>query len=1011
MQYSINQIIKKSLSLITVLFVFFQLSAYDGMMLGEKKLRVAKTLWFDIIYPERCEETAAVLYAKADQIYFEVAEQYGLEPSFRMPVVITPAVEQFNAFWTAVPYNHIAIYDTGASGSSDLAVFSETLLSTFRHELTHAVTYNMKSGFWRGVGKVFGDCIAPGMVSVTTGMAEGATVTSESAGGEGRLNDEYAKHYVKQAKIENEFPAYHDVSGASDAQPGGAAYYFNGAFHQWLQEKYGMDCYAEFWYRVVNFKNLTIAGAFKKSFKIKLKDAWKEFLSDYSVPKLDANPVYSGQVKDFFEPDGKNYSSLNNAGSLYDSLTTARGRLVWLDYYGGRVFVSDGYSEKGLSYRKLFAMSGLSGVRLSNDGRFLTVCYNSSNSANPKARVQIYDFERKSFYSLKQTGLKDAVVVQSGKDWYLIGQKYFAQHYSIVIYKIDMTDATASGNRISAVNQLVKEIEFDAEINPFAFTPLDDGTFAYIKKKGLRYSLCICTVDGSPVKEYAFAEGKAVRSLSYSNGAFYFSYAQKGSMPRLGKLEVESGKVYLSTRDFSGGVFNPVLWDGKIVYTGEFYRQSRILCMDDIHGGFGEGGYQTGRSGHELGRVDYQNVSDEMLEIEAGAEVEYTAGSIPSKSYIPFSYLNRGILVPFSTYKTARFGSDGEKKDGGLLDNYYLGTSYITGNPWTSGANGVFTLTTGWNTVTNSLGSMLSLTSGTETGLLRCKTDFKSDWNINSENHNGWNIAGINSEISSTIMVGKISSISLENTAQFFLNYKNYYYLLDLATLQYSTIHRYGPGRFERAGFAVAAIWGRWYEALLEKPWDNTYDVIALAGAAKICIPRLLPFESEYGYTQNLPVTLSFELIPPEPIYGYAYLGKDFNVKTLGRVVFDATAEVTAFAMEIQKAVPGFTALYLNDFYTNVGYACSGAAGDVSRGGFQTSKLGEYFRAVGDGTGYYLDSVYVKLGLEFTPNIGMFANPGYRMSVYGVGSYTLNSVKELKPEERLKLTFGFAMNY
>ena len=324
----LKNVSKKCKALFVVFLLCAQLSqlcAHSGMLSGEKKLRVAKTQWFDIIYPARCEQSAAILYEKADAVYEEVTAQYGLLPSFRMPVVITPAVQQFNAFWTSVPYNHIAIYDTGDSGSGELAVFSETLLSTFRHELTHAVTYNMKNGFWRGVGKVFGDCVAPGMFSVTTGMAEGATVTSESAAGEGRLNDEYAKHYVKQAKIEDKFPSYHDVSGSADIQPGGAPYYFNGAFHQWLQDEYGMESYAEFWYRVVNGKNFTVSGAFKKAYKMKLKEARQEFEEAYAVPDVEPNPVEAGLVKDFFEPDEDDFSRLNDAGSLYTSLSAGDG--------------------------------------------------------------------------------------------------------------------------------------------------------------------------------------------------------------------------------------------------------------------------------------------------------------------------------------------------------------------------------------------------------------------------------------------------------------------------------------------------------------------------------------------------------------------------------------------------------------------------------------------------------------------------------------------------------------
>ena len=115
---------KEILSLFLLTILVSGLFAHGGMFSGEKKLRLVKTKWFDIIYPERCEASAAILYEKADQVYDEVTAQYGLTPAFRMPVVITPAVDQFNAFWTAVPYNHIAIYDTGASGSSELAVFS-----------------------------------------------------------------------------------------------------------------------------------------------------------------------------------------------------------------------------------------------------------------------------------------------------------------------------------------------------------------------------------------------------------------------------------------------------------------------------------------------------------------------------------------------------------------------------------------------------------------------------------------------------------------------------------------------------------------------------------------------------------------------------------------------------------------------------------------------------------------------------------------------------------------------
>ena len=81
-------------------------------MTGEKNLKVLQTKWFDIVFPESSEQSAIILYQNADSIYQELAEIYGFPLQFRMPVVLTSKVEQMNAYWSAVPYNHIVIYDT-----------------------------------------------------------------------------------------------------------------------------------------------------------------------------------------------------------------------------------------------------------------------------------------------------------------------------------------------------------------------------------------------------------------------------------------------------------------------------------------------------------------------------------------------------------------------------------------------------------------------------------------------------------------------------------------------------------------------------------------------------------------------------------------------------------------------------------------------------------------------------------------------------------------------------------
>ena len=1041
----------KIFSIIIAFLLCAELSAHSGMLTGEKNLRVVKTTWFDIIYPERCEESAAILYEKADTVYEEVTAQYGLKPSFRIPVVITPAVEQFNAFWTSVPYNHIAIYDTGSSGSGSLAVFTETLLSTFRHELTHAVTFNMKDPFWRAVDKVFGDCVSPGMISVTTGMAEGATVTSESAAGEGRLNDEYAKHYVKQAKIEDKFPSYHDVSGASDVMPGGAPYYFNGAFHQWLQDNYGMEAYAEFWYRVVNGRNFTISGAFKKSFNIKLKKAWELFKDSYEVPSVAANPVEAGLAKDFFEPSEREYSRMNDAGSVFGSLSVAKQRLVWMDSFGDRVYAAETSEEKGNSetapeYKKLFSLRGLDTVRLSNDGRFLAASYISENGIGERACVAIYDFTNKAFYYVNEKGLKEAAIVQKDGEWYLLGQKYLNQHYSIAVYKLILND---NGTHIKDT-EFFAETKLDNEVNPYAFVPLNDGTFAWLKKDRLNFSICVSSVEGNLLQEYKFPAGTAVHSLSFTENpseSLYFSYAQKGTLPRLGSLNLESKALSLDTKDISGGVFEPVYWCGKIVYIGQFYRQHRILCLDaekeekvaadEVVQYGGLSGLAAGAAG--VGETAGAEISENPVLIENVT----TSLSLPSKKYNPLPYLARGIFIPISTYESDYFGSNAAYTKS--FNRFWYGGTYITANPWASGSADLYQVTAGWNPLSNSFGTALTISKGTATSLLGSTTQLKSEFDAD-----GWKQGGAVLNLSSVFRVGKVSSIILQNSAsalfgrqdkalkiaedddRFYstLNFwdkdligiaapesdEMFYSLTDVITAQYSNIRKGGPGRFENTGFGLAVSYGQRYDASLEE--DTEYEkASALGAAAKVCIPHLMPFESKYGFTYNLPVTIGLSLLPSASNYAYVILGEDSDAEEeakdnkLGRPVFDASVEAIAFSMDIQKAIPGITAVFLNDFYVAGGYAATGTAGTASEDGFQTKKLGDYFEAIGDGRGYYLDSVYLKAGLEFTPNIGLIATPGAKMGINLIYSYTLHSSKALKMDERYKLTIGFDMNF
>ena len=166
-----------------------------------------------MIFPEESRPAADKIAAVCDDYYLQITSLLETDAYQRFPVTITSSVEMLNAYYTAVPYNRIVLYDTTPDESLDM--YEDTIQSVFYHELTHAVTYNMKGPVLRKLS-FFADALTPAWLSVTTFWAEGTTVSFESKGRGGRLNDPFSTQIVNQSVIEGHFPSWRDVTGARD---------------------------------------------------------------------------------------------------------------------------------------------------------------------------------------------------------------------------------------------------------------------------------------------------------------------------------------------------------------------------------------------------------------------------------------------------------------------------------------------------------------------------------------------------------------------------------------------------------------------------------------------------------------------------------------------------------------------------------------------------------------------------------------------------------------------------
>ena len=937
---------KRILCIVFLLLALLPLYSHEGSMAGAGKLRVSQTEYFDIIYSQKNLDSARILYENADAIFEELASAYGIEPYFRIPVVITATVEQFNAYYSDSFFNRIVIYDT--SQIEDLAVFSQTLLSTFKHELTHALTYNLKSKGFKIASKLLGDPISGHYITVTSGMAEGATVSYESAEGEGRLNDSYALQMVRQAKIEGKFPSYSDVKGAADSYPRGSFYYFNGAFAEYLQKTYGMEKYAQFWYRCVNVKNITTAGAFKKVYGIKLDKAWKQFEESFVVPQVSAaDPVAAGIAKDFFLDEKGTLSIKNRAGSRYSSLCISQAGVAFADDSCNTVYF---YSNGKI--KKLFTKDYLDTISISKDGRFLAVSYYTESSPTTKHCASIYDIKNNKWIKVPGTNYTAPSIVSDGSDYYFVVQEYESQQYSICVKKLEI-----NGKKVKVSEENYSQRFFNSEEVPKDFTDLGNGCFAYILKSALDYSVCVSDVSLAEVKQFPSPlERMKLRELSASYdssaGRLTFSWALKDTLPRLGYLDLSDGTYSLSEENISGGVYTPVEYQGHLYYTAKFYKETRLFELLSPAGKLTQYKEAVATQGLESESVvpELVSVVPELVSVVP----ELSRRELPYKPFSPFSYAFEGLLLPI----------------GGITSTSStptLGFTYLTTLPWYSSITAI----SGGYDISSKAGLFdFSYQSGTDTGLFQYIVN--SSFAVDGE---GFKYFSANGTANSVFDFGTVSAVSL--TLQADANYGRLlqsnssilFSTLQLASVTYSTVSTSGPGTYEKAGFAVASGVAHSYEDQIEPSPSCLLDLYDLEFDLAVYIPKLIPVTCVDNFTYNLPVKIKTAL---------------FSLSSSSMRLAKINAETVLFGYDIQKAVPFLSAFYLNDIILSLSY--TGGFDYASSEELDTNwhflYAGEYFNQIKSGTLEYKDFAVIKLSLGFTPNIGIFANPQLRNNLY-----------------------------
>ena len=873
--------------------MFFSLFAYSGYMAGEKDLRKISTKYFDIIFPQTSAETAYILSQKADEIEEKICSDLGLTPWFRMPVIITTATDSFNAYFTTASQNHIVLFDT--LPETDMLVFGDTIVNTFTHELTHAITANMLSRSIKYLTAVFGEALNVGYsFFLPKFIIEGAAVAQESKAGEGRLNDAYYWHKIKQAKLSGVFPHWWDVSGSRDVFPGGSmAYSFGGPFTQYIQNEYGMVDYTMIWYRADNFITWSIWEDFKKVYGISLSDVWNNFYDSIEVPDVSAEPLEHTAVSNFFDK-----KIMNEKGSRYVMLTRGNQEFVYLDQPAQCVYKvhinSDGSTSRP---EKLFSMKNINSLRLSSDDSLLAVGYYDINHPAVKKSVKIYSLKNNSWLNINETGLGYPCIFKDSGQTYLAAVKSSGQKNSIKIYRLSLNKKEKPESY-----DFLKEIKLP-----------DNNIVLELNDGGNGRIVCLChNMEGwfiesfeklyeNQVIEKSVSFGKDIRlhdlnvhKRSENGFSCSFSYAvNPDGFPRLGLYDFSTNICTLMNEDISGGVYYPVvLSDSKAVYSGFFTDNYKLFNLD-------------------INQISFENVKAALSERNNSALEEHDNFdleqfiSASSKYNKPFL---KGYWYPAVTGSKYKNLYSDSSRGLGYAGNFVIGVTGIMENPWNSenltasagfdikSKSGIAGLTYRLNNETSVFSFMDSAGAAFyKNGLLQAYNDLSISTGWRAGNYSSLVLRETNSAFTGKSYYEVVNNRDLTD----------YIYDKNQISLAFSTIKADGSGLFENSGIRLMVAYNAEYlSSYGERSEYNLIDGTESLGwkgpvyqnmslSASIELPKLIPIYSRSGFTYNLPLIADCSLYPAAD------------------VLLGIEAQTVLFDWEIQKGL-GYFPVYMN---------------------------------------------------------------------------------------------------
>lgn len=507
-----------------------------------------KTKHFDIIYADKIETAARILYENIDTYAEEIAKKLDKKIEGRMPIYLVADSQTLNGYYSGSVYKHIVI-NVAPPASGELENLENSLLRVFYHEYTHALSLG------------FAYILVPNNILFPTSFKEGVAVAFESSydGKFGRIYDPLVWHPIIQNKLDRRFPSFTQTGLGRDMYPYSKwVYYYGAAFSQYLIDTYGEKKYAELW--KADWR-LFVKHKFYNVYQIPLDDVWNNFVQSVKTPTSVKQPKILSE-------------SLEKSGYLFP--VVANSDLYFYDFNDKYLYKYDG-KAKGEAI--VYLGDSIDSLAISDDGETLLISKSKPLLNSTQTNWGQYEV---SLYSLKESRFLN-------ETYDYAREADFATNSKIVAVKIGRG---ATSNLVLLDRATKREMNlftagFDKKYSAIYHpTFIGDNKIAFIAAKGLIRDILIIDINTNKIEKLNLDPSiKAVRYLQATATkedrflTFAWADIEKNMLYRSAKLNLRTKKLEIQTYDVSGGSFYPVLYKDEILSVARYdiYNKLNVI--------------------------------------------------------------------------------------------------------------------------------------------------------------------------------------------------------------------------------------------------------------------------------------------------------------------------------------------------------------------------------------------------------------------------------------------------